>query len=317
MAVFKIKQKNGSLKVAKAGLCLFFWLQYSLGYSQDIMDLSSLDSNSFCNLASLDKLGKNIYVFDADNLEKRYFEQILALKIEPLLKGNINLKSARVENAVSFVLANKNYILYNSNLFDELNFDNKWIYIGMLSHELGHFAYNHFKNSSKPKKLQELEADFYSGYVLGKMGCPLDSATFFIKRFANENIGNSYAPKDERIFSVQKGWNSSRKPTLPPPNIDSDAAKYRSVTHKVEFFDNVSTEYLRGKVVYLQDQGMLMTFYSGGADVWGLVEKNGDKYYPQKIGLVKGQKGTFYIGTDSFIYEANGTQIGKITKIKN
>jgi len=128
-----------------------------------------------------------------------------------------------VSNASALTVLGVRYIFYNPSWMNDLQYSGNWVNKFILAHEVGHHVNNHTidvalligdmvqKNSSlSDSKYQELQADEFAGFVLGRLGATLDEALAAVKNLSNEDDTYSTHPKrDKRILAVKKGFENS------------------------------------------------------------------------------------------------------------
>src|SRR5688572_350331 len=92
-----------------------------------------------------------------------------------------------INNAYATVIRNQRYIVYDNRFLEKLDSyaGTKWASISVLAHEMGHHYYNHVLNNSGSSPSKELEADFFSGYVMAKMGAGLEEAKAAMSKIAS------------------------------------------------------------------------------------------------------------------------------------
>jgi hypothetical protein len=96
---------------------------------------------------------------------------------------------------------------------------NEWALVSIAAHELGHHAGSHIflPSDCKLDPMLELEADFFSGFALGKMGVKLDDALSAL-RILPDGTGCTHPARPQRISVLREGW---QKATAPPPTSPS------------------------------------------------------------------------------------------------
>lgn len=127
------------------------------------------------------------------------------------LKPNFKIAEARVPNAMAVVHGGKRYILYNPSFISLLTraTGTKWSAISVLAHEIGHHLYSPSVNKGTIPMANELEADEFSGFVLGKLGATQEEAEIAIKLLASERASKTHPGRDDRVNSIAKGWKRS------------------------------------------------------------------------------------------------------------
>ena len=83
-----------------------------------------------------------------------------------------------------------------------------WKSVGILAHEIGHNVLSHWLDGgSKPPT--ELEADFFSGFTVEKIGGTLRNALSWTA-IASEEGSATHPPRNDRVRAVSLGWGSAR-----------------------------------------------------------------------------------------------------------
>jgi hypothetical protein len=116
-----------------------------------------------------------------------------------------------INNAYATIVRGQRYIVYDNRFLEKLDSyaGTKWASISVLAHEMGHHYYNHMLNSVGSTPPKELEADFFSGYVMAKMGASLDEAEVAMSKIASPQASSSHPAKADRLNAIAKGWNSA------------------------------------------------------------------------------------------------------------
>ena len=131
-----------------------------------------------------------------------------------------------INNAVALSIDGERYIFYDRNFMKIISENsNSWSNISILAHEVGHHINGHTrdwflgsKSSEKSSLLelqenreQELEADYFSGFVLGKLGATLNEASEAIGLFSSdeENRFSTHPSKSRRLAAIAEGYRSA------------------------------------------------------------------------------------------------------------
>jgi hypothetical protein len=138
------------------------------------------------------------------------------------LPGNIELlptfdiENARATAECESLNDCRRIILYNPKFMKNVKKHSKsnWGEIGIIAHEVGHHLAGHTTgiqaSSSSELKQNELEADYFAGFILAKMGADIEDAILAVSKFST-NLGNSTHPgRSDRIAAVTKGWQKSK-----------------------------------------------------------------------------------------------------------
>jgi hypothetical protein len=85
----------------------------------------------------------------------------------------------------------------------------QWAAISILAHEIGHHIAGFTRRSSSLDS--ELDADYWSGYVLQKLGSSKDAAVKCIMHFGTEQNTSSHPNKYLRSNTIRLGWEDGVK----------------------------------------------------------------------------------------------------------
>jgi hypothetical protein len=80
----------------------------------------------------------------------------------------------------------------------------------VLAHEMGHHYRNHVLDNQGSTPPKELEADYFSGYVMAKLGANLNEAIAAMEQIASPRASSSHPGKADRLAAITRGWNYAR-----------------------------------------------------------------------------------------------------------
>jgi hypothetical protein len=123
-----------------------------------------------------------------------------------------------INNAYATIIRNERYIVYDNKFLENIDryAGTKLASISVLAHEMGHHYYNHVVNGSGSSLDKELEADFFSGYIMAKMGATLEEAEAAMSTIASPYASSTHPGKADRLNAIARGWNSSGISQEPP-----------------------------------------------------------------------------------------------------
>ena len=158
------------------------------------------------------------------------------------LASNFDVRAAGVPNAAAVIRGTSRYILYNQYFVREMRekTHNKWAAISIMAHEVAHHLNGHtlLTEGSRPKR--ELEADFFSGFVLQRMGAKLDDARVALDTLGSSRASATHPAKADRLAAITNGWVKScnsdpkcKEPTEPSPTPEP-AATFRELEKRVK-----------------------------------------------------------------------------------
>jgi hypothetical protein len=124
-----------------------------------------------------------------------------------------------INNAYATIISNKRYIIYDNNFLENLDAyaSTKWASISVLAHEMGHHYRNHVVDGRGSTPPKELEADYFSGYVMQKMGAGIDEAKAAMNSIASPRASSTHPAKNDRLNAIAQGWNYAKGLTTTVP----------------------------------------------------------------------------------------------------
>ena len=124
------------------------------------------------------------------------------------LVQNFQVRAAGVPNAAAVIRGDTRYILYNQYFMQNTkrSTGSNWAPISIMAHEVGHHLNGHTldKRGSRPKI--ELEADYYSGFILQRMGASIDDARAAMSKLGSASGSNTHPAKHDRLAAIGSGW---------------------------------------------------------------------------------------------------------------
>jgi hypothetical protein len=79
-----------------------------------------------------------------------------------------------------------------------------WAAISIIAHEIGHHIAGFSRRTTQLES--ELDADYWSGYALQKLGASKDASVKCIMTYGTENDTNSHPNKYSRSKTIKQGW---------------------------------------------------------------------------------------------------------------
>jgi tetratricopeptide (TPR) repeat protein len=121
-----------------------------------------------------------------------------------------------INNALAVIDDGMRYILYDPEFINSISeTSNYWANMSILAHEVGHHINGHTLGASVSayeNRIQELESDEFSGFVMQKIGSTLAQATEAIASIASsgDDTYSSHPNKERRIRAITKGFNNAK-----------------------------------------------------------------------------------------------------------
>jgi hypothetical protein len=126
--------------------------------------------------------------------------------------SNVRLCRAPVDFAQALLIDNREAIFYNPKSLDELErkTGNPWSAVSVIAHELGHHYYGHSHVSTRDvapeiSRQNELDADYFSGYALSRLGASLEDAEA-AQRSLNDDETMFHPSAARRLQAIEAGW---------------------------------------------------------------------------------------------------------------
>lgn len=128
------------------------------------------------------------------------------------LPQSFDLYSANIYNAAALMSNGKRVILYDPRLIADIEeiTDHDWPAVSILAHEIGHHLAGHTLAESYNRNF-ELEADYFSGFILQKMGATLPEAQSVMSLLRDHPNMTDHPPQTERLAAIQEGWQEAQR----------------------------------------------------------------------------------------------------------
>jgi len=155
--------------------------------------------------------------FASDDEARGVVKRILASMGLPL---RFEVRAAAVGNAAAILQPDgSRLILYNTLFIDEIRArtGRYWSLISIMAHEIGHHLAFHLAKNIEDHEA-ELEADYFSGYILAKMGASKDDALSAMNELAAEEATKTHPAKVERLQAIAAGWKNGRSGSKAQPD---------------------------------------------------------------------------------------------------
>ena len=198
--------------IMKNFVVVIILLQYGFLFSQED-DSYKLDYNNSRNAAELCTRYKSngfISNAEADNALGKI------LSVVGASKRFIVAPCENINNALAMVDDGMRYILYDPEFINSISeTSNYWANMSILAHEVGHHINGHTLGASMSayeNRIQELEADEFSGFVMQKIGATLEQAIDAIASLApsGDDTYSSHPNKERRTKAITKGFNNAK-----------------------------------------------------------------------------------------------------------
>lgn len=147
----------------------------------------------------------------------------------------VRLFRGPVTYAQAAVIDDREVILYNSRSLDDLERESgtPWSAVSVIAHELGHHYYGHAEAGMmnvRPEEILrcELDADYFSGFALGRVGATLKEAQAAQRSLDSAETAFHPASTD-RLRAIEAGWLDARE-GLPIADFPSERVECLPLT---------------------------------------------------------------------------------------
>lgn len=125
--------------------------------------------------------------------------------------SNFTMKTCNsIQNAVAVIIDGERKLLLDEHYLSKLNNSaNSSFYLYILAHEIGHHLNGHTlkRNDISTSRKQELEADYFAGFMLKKLNNSIQDITMALNSIPHPNDNTGTHPVlSERIFSAKNGF---------------------------------------------------------------------------------------------------------------
>jgi hypothetical protein len=131
-------------------------------------------------------------------------------------KENFTLREQNgINNAYATIINNRRWIIYDNHFLENIDAHaaTKWASISIMAHEMGHHYYNHVVSGKGSTVPTEIQADYFSGYVMSRLGAALPQSVAAIQAVASDRASATHPAKKDRVDAITRGWNAGRAAT--------------------------------------------------------------------------------------------------------
>ena len=147
--------------------------------------------------------------YQSDSEAKAEFDRILAAVGLAYIADRIELRASAETNNAAAGIDKKGgrFIFYNATFMQKLREKtaDQWSLLSILAHELGHHVAFHTELTGNDHKY-ELEADYFSGFVLRRLGGTLVQSHGAIEAISPKEATKSHPGLAQRLQVITLGW---------------------------------------------------------------------------------------------------------------
>ena len=152
----------------------------------------------------------------SNNEARRIVEMIVAAQA---LAPNFRVLSSTHpdvrNNAIATIDRNGNRIIaYDPNFMTDIERQtgSNWAAASVFAHEVGHHLNGHTLVPGGSRPPTELEADYFSGFIMKALGASLNDAQAAMRLIASERGSASHPARRSRLVAIERGWQQGTAP---------------------------------------------------------------------------------------------------------
>lgn len=150
----------------------------------------------------------NLRTFESDADAKKIVQSLMASMGLPL---RFEVRAAAIPNAAAVLQQDgSRLILYDTIFMDKIKAKtgHYWSLISIMAHEIGHHLAFHLQKHVDDHDA-ELEADYFSGYILAKQGASMDDALAAMREIASDTPTKTHPGRADRLQAIAAGWKNA------------------------------------------------------------------------------------------------------------
>ena len=162
------------------------------------------------------------------------FEYSTRSSVRRAFRKDLIRASGDVANAAAFLDdTGARVIAYNVLFMDEVKqkTGRYWSLISVMAHEVGHHLnfHTYVKGMPPPEESRkdELEADYFSGHALARLGASLDDALAAMRAISPVDETSSHPGREARLQAIALGWKAAVRPNTDPNPAPTDPPPHR------------------------------------------------------------------------------------------
>jgi tetratricopeptide (TPR) repeat protein len=162
-----------------------------------------------------------------------------------------------INNAVAISYKGVRYILYDKEFMNSISRGDNWSNLFILAHEVGHHINGHSldlvlyaaeaveSETLASKRQQELEADEFAGFVLGKLGASLSETTNVLNSISNgrDDTYSTHPSKSKRLVAIDNGYSRA----VEKVSQDYESSKIELTEKPTSIFDLIENDKETGR----------------------------------------------------------------------
>jgi len=154
------------------------------------------------------------------------------LSFNSIPRRSFNVRATyEVPDAAAAVQFSQRYIFYNPKFMRAVEeaSSTPWEAYSIMAHEIGHHLAGHTLTATGSQPPTELEADYFSGGTLARMGSTREQAIAAMSRLGSPQGTSTHPARQQRVDAISRGWEEARRKagSVTPDESTSEAESPR------------------------------------------------------------------------------------------
>ncbi|MCI4644874.1 MAG: hypothetical protein MRY64_08845, partial [Hyphomonadaceae bacterium] len=180
------------------------WMGLSVSLSANAQVLDSMEVGDTCSYYG-EEVPASVATFASSSEAETMISDIMdASGLAP----NFEIRSGGVPNAAAVIQGANRVILYNPAFMIQTRQQtgSDWAPVSIMAHEIGHHLNAHTLDNKGSRPNRELEADYFSGFILQRMGATLTEAQVAMNALGDPRGSSTHPAKHDRLAAIATGW---------------------------------------------------------------------------------------------------------------
>ena len=168
----------------------------------------------------------------------------------------------QVRTAVAYIKGRERVIAYNADFISTIldSAHTSWAAVSILAHEIAHHLLGHTLDPDAVHPGDELACDRYSGFILQRMGVPLDQALAAMEVAGDVHGTLRHPPRHARLAAISQGWDEGDRLARGVAEEPFTVERFFQFTVKLVGDDNTYYVDAEGCLVWFNDHAEPIEF---------------------------------------------------------
>lgn len=151
----------------------------------------------------------DVYLFKSNQHAEGVVDNILRSAGMGFGKRNFQVvECPNTDNCYATIINGVRYVVYDNAFLKQVENRTRtdWSATSIMAHEIGHHILGHTSDGTGSRPDKELQADYFSGFVIHNLGGTLENAQIAIQLLQNDEGDATHPAKRDRLSAIEKGW---------------------------------------------------------------------------------------------------------------